>query len=618
MPVAGLTGTQVRSNDPNLIAGRGQTIAALTVGGTYDIYYVHSTDGATWTSTVLTGTQFTVVNSPTGQPSGQPSGEPSGEPSSVPTTPTGQPSGEPSSEPTEMVVTRQPTPAPTSFPSGEPSGEPSSTFSPTKLIQHTTVIGNVTIDRGAADFCKDTSLKFYLTFNKQVLQGQSIYLDMPGFTNGPCSSPENGFDFDVKAYSNSSNLRMVWLEGNYTDMFKDSKLRIILEDHEMDKFAMHFHDGFLEIDIDRSNGLKFACMNERNFPVQLRGLQSNDYYTTLGTVPFTSFTQTTCFVYSTMLSFFPPEPQTHVQLNLTMRVAMDLKYGDNITLKLPGWTRSADFVEDSTDSTQLAWGRVAGSYDGWLKNVTGGMLKTSGPARSHYGTDWAIGTWVSSHMYKQWHAYWTEGSFNGSSSHVYADSSVVFTINPNSGPGPYTVQQGGGVQESEDTFIRAGDTFSIVIDNLNKLSSYCGRALNYSDFQVSVASSYNSKVINLETIQHSPMIGKGCPFETSFSNQQEMCSGRGSCNYCTGQCECYEGFGSAADRASVETDNFNRACTGQICPFGASFGVLTGATGECRVQPSLTLLSSLPLIGPPVLQAYMIDLTPPVLSCLVW
>jgi hypothetical protein len=569
--------------DPNLISGRSSTIDALTVGGTYDIYYIHSTDGATWSSTVFSGTQFTVVQSPSGVPSGEPTGQPSGEPSGEPSSPSGEPSGEPTQEPSVMVVTHYPTPTPTPEPTSEPSGEPTSTYTPTLQIQHTTVIGNVTIDRGASDFCKDAAFKLYLTFDKQVVQGQSIYLDMPGFTNGPCTSPENGFDFDVAAYSNSSNLRLVWLEGNYTDMFKDSKLRIVLEDHEMDRLETdgHDHDGFLEIDIDRSNGLKFSCMNERNFAVQLRGLQSSDYHTTLGTVTFTSFTQTNCFVYSTMLSVFPPEQQTHLQLNLTMRLAMDLKYGDNITLQLPGMTRAAGYVVDPTDSSQLVWGRETAS-SGWLKNVTGGMLKTSGPARSHFGTDWAIGTWVSSHMYKQWHAYWTEGSFNGSSSHMYSDSAVVFTINPNSGPDPYTVKQGGSEQEEEDTFIRAGDTFSIVIDNLNKLSSYCGRPHNYSDFKVSVASSYNSKVIDLETIQHSPMIGKGCPFETSYFNLKEMCSGRGTCNYCTGQCECYEGFGSAADRASVEVDNFNRACTGQICPFGASFGVLTGPAGMTR------------------------------------
>lgn len=579
LPVSGLTGTQVRLNDPNLVAGRGGTITDLTVGGTYDIYYVNSQDGQTWDSTVFSGTQFTVVNSPTGLPSGQPSGEPSGEPTSVPTSPTGEPTGEPTFVPSLLVVTQYPTPPPSSQPTGEPTGEPTATVSPTRGITATTVTGNVTIDRGSTDFCKDASFKIYLTFDKAVWNHQSIYLDMPGFTNGPCSSPENGFDFDVVAYSNSSNLKLIWLEGNYTDMFKDSKLRIILEDHEMDRIQTHTHDGFLEIDIDRSNGLKFSCMNTRNFAVQLRGLESYDYFTTIGTVLFTSFTQSECFTYSTMLSVFPPQEQTHLTLNLTMRLAMDFKYGDNITLELPGMTRSANYITDPTDSTQLIWGREEAS-SGWLTNVTGGMLKTSGPARSHFGTDWSIGTWVSSHMYKQWHAYWVEGSYNGSSSHMYSESSVTFSINPNSGPNPYTVKQGGSEQDEEDIFIKAGDTFSIVIDNINKISTVCGRPFNYSDFKLSVNSSYNSKVIELESIEYTPMIGQGCPYETSFYNLQEMCSGRGTCDYCTGLCSCYDGFGSASDRASVEVDNFNRACTDQICPFGASFGVLTGATGS--------------------------------------
>jgi hypothetical protein len=206
------------------------------------------------------------------------------------------------------------------------------------------------------------------------------------------------------------------------------------------------------------------------------------------------------------------------------------------------------------------------------------MLKTSGPARSHFGTDWSIGTWSSSHMFKNWHAYWTEGSYSTTSALMYSTSSVMFSINPNSGPEGYTV--GSNDREMEDTMIKAGDTFSIVIDNVNKLSSYCGRPFNYSDFTVKIESSYNSKSTELLTVEHSPMIGQGCPFETSYYNLQEMCSGRGTCDYCTSQCECYDGFGSAADRASVEVDNFDRACTSQICPFGTSFGVLPGATGR--------------------------------------
>ena len=593
LPVSGLIGGPAFQDDPNLIAGRDQTISDLTVGGTYDIYYIHSTDGETYSSTIFSGTQFTVVNSPTGEPSGQPSGEPSGEPSAVPTSPTGEPTGEPSGEPTAMVFTRHPTPSPTSEPTSEPTSQPSSTFAPTGSIKYTTVTGNVTIDRGATDFCKDTSMKLYLTFDKKILEGQSLYLDMPGFTNGPCSSPLNGFDFQVSAHSNSSKVRLFWLEGNYTNMFRDSKLRIIMEDHTMDRIQVHQHSGFMEIDIDRANGLKFSCMTTRDFPMQIRQLQSPNLFSAVGTVRFESFTQTKCFLYHSSLGFFPPQPQTQLQLNLTMRMAMDFRYGDNVTLNLPGFTRSASFIVDPTDSTKLTWGRVTGT-SGWLKNVTGGMLKTSGPARSHFGTDWSIGKWVSSHMYKQWYADWTEGVFNGSSAFIYSDSKVTFSINPNSGPNPFTVKQGGSEQDDEDTFIKAGDMFSIVIDNINKLSTYCGRPFNYSDFKVSVSSSYSSMDIDLETVQHSPMIGSGCPFGKSPYNKQEMCSGRGTCNFCTGQCECYEGFGSTADRLSVEVDNFNPACSDHICPFGTSFGILPGATGF-RIAIIIKLLIALSL-----------------------
>lgn len=66
--------------------------------------------------------------------------------------------------------------------------------------------------------------------------------------------------------------------------------------------------------------------------------------------------------------------------------------------------------------------------------------------------------------------------------------------------------------------------------------------------------------------------------------KNEVCAGRGTCNLCTQQCECFDGFGSATDRQSVEYDNFPRNCTGNICPFGISHSSL--------IQPKgLSLLS---------------------------
>ena len=225
--------------------------------------------------------------------------------------------------------------------------------------------------------------------------------------------------------------------------------------------------------------------------------------------------------------------------------------------------------------------------------LSGGMLKKSGPARSHFGTDWSIGVYSSSHMFKRWYAYWTEGVYNSDYESMYSGSQVVFSINPNSGPDGYTVKAGGSDQETEDILIKAGDTFSIVIDSLNGLSTYCGRPANYSGFEVQVSSAYSDKTIAFETVRHSPMIGSGCPVGLSYYNVKEMCSGRGSCNFCTGRCECYDGFGSSADKASVEVDNFKRDCSSKICPFGTSFGVLTGAAGNHTILRGRPIVISL-------------------------
>ena len=373
--MAGLTGAQVRIDDPNLIAGRDQTISELTVGNQYDIYYVHSTDGATWESTIFSGNRFTVIESPTGKPTAYPTLLPSGEPTGMPTTPSAQPSSTPTFDPSYLVVTQYPVHSPTDAPTSLPSGSPTLTISPTLEIQRITVVGNITtLDRGASDYCKDTALQLYLRFDKKIEEGQSIYIDMPGFTNGPCSSPENGFDFEMKAFRNMSAIRMIWYEGNYTNMFRDSKLRIITEDHALDNDEDHDHDGYIIIDIDRSNSLKFSCISDSNFQVQVREIDSTNYYTSLGSVTFTSFNQSLCYSYNTSLEVFPSQPQTHTEINLTMRLALDLKSGDNITLRLPGFTRSGGFVADATDPNKLIWGRTTAT-DGWLKNVTGTSYK---------------------------------------------------------------------------------------------------------------------------------------------------------------------------------------------------------------------------------------------------
>lgn len=59
-----------------------------------------------------------------------------------------------------------------------------------------------------------------------------------------------------------------------------------------------------------------------------------------------------------------------------------------------------------------------------------------------------------------------------------------------------------------------------------------------------------------------------------------VCGDRGTCDYCTQQCICFDGYGSPSDKASVEVDDFSPDCSGRICPFGVSFASLVSPSGS--------------------------------------
>jgi hypothetical protein len=347
------------------------------------------------------------------------------------------------------------------------------------------VTGTISVDRDSPDVCQPVELTINLSFDSDLLSGQSIYIDLPGFTNGPCSQPKNGRNFHPVGYYNTSALSMLYYEGTYSQMFRDSQLRIYIEGG-----SPLIEQTEVEIVIDKNQGFKFQCLHQTQFEVSLREIRTHIYHSN-GNLTFTSFTPEYCFAFHSSLSFFPPAPQQHLELNLTLRLAMDFKYGDNITVFLPGLTNTAAFNE-TYDTSERMWGR-----DDSLEGQIVSLVDLDASTGVHAGVTW--------------HGRWIEGSYdpdlrfdqmyNGSYLHLWIENSI-------GAHGDYT-----------DKFIKAGNVFSIVVGRRNKLSSFCAVPANYSAFQIWFTSRNTSLTIPRASFQQTRAIGLGCP---TFLNQTSL------------------------------------------------------------------------------------------------
>jgi len=65
----------------------------------------------------------------------------------------------------------------------------------------------------------------------------------------------------------------------------------------------------------------------------------------------------------------------------------------------------------------------------------------------------------------------------------------------------------------------------------------------------------------LSLFDYSSPIGTGC-------SAQNDCNGNGQCDFCTSQCQCFDGYGSEADKASTDMDTFANDCSTRRCPLG--------------------------------------------------
>ncbi len=130
-------------------------------------------------------------------------------------------------------------------------------------------------------------------------------------------------------------------------------------------------------------------------------LSSYYFYTSTGTVDFLSFTPRYCLVYNSSLAFFPPKEQVYTSLNLTLQLATDFKFGDNITISLPGFTNSGGY--SSTYPSTRTWGHTSTITTGY------GLTALSGGGRQgRMGERGLEPVWNPNGKVK-WEGVWTEG-----------------------------------------------------------------------------------------------------------------------------------------------------------------------------------------------------------------
>jgi hypothetical protein len=67
----------------------------------------------------------------------------------------------------------------------------------------------------------------------------------------------------------------------------------------------------------------------------------------------------------------------------------------------------------------------------------------------------------------------------------------------------------------------------------------------------------------------SDAVGPGC------TRDLKNCNGNGDCNYCSGTCSCYDGYGSAKDKAVAQSPTFNPDCSSKACPIGIALAMVS-------------------------------------------
>ena len=512
---------------------------------------------------------------PSSQPSGEPSTIPSSKPSSVPSVvPTGQPSGVPTqvphsdtptsvpttSRPTNINPTGQPTSqptddtnAPTSAPSSVPSGEPSSipTCAPVGQAAPTSVptsqpsaqptsvpstsvptsppsrakysgidvdSGSVVIDTKDTDFCQPLHIKVFFKFAIPIDTPVVLSIIAPGLTSGPCYGRANGPHKTVGEVISDGNADyfLEYNEGAYQNSFAASQfvMRTRLGvGQQLDDSTTY------SVTFDRENGFKFYCDQLKDWTMKLRGFGETSAFTMSTKLSLSSsIDETKCFWRKATMVMDRATPQFPTSIKITMTAGWALATGTKITIAMPYFSNYQSYPLNHRLPQGQDGSLIAGANDNSLTLT--------------YTTN------------SSWTGAWIEGSV----SDKFKDSKLELTTN-----GPIL---------SHQNFVVEVPVYP------NAISPVCGRPASSSDFTFAVDSSTFD--LAATTFDYVSPIGTGC-------SSQNDCNGNGACDFCTSQCTCFDGYGSAADKLTTDFDTFASDCSTRRCPLGVSGGNIASA-----------------------------------------
>lgn len=364
------------------------------------------------------------------------------------------------------------------------------------------VSGTVSLLPEADEPCLPLVMSISIMFARNLTIGATFTLSTPGVTSGPCRSPADGENIRELFLPNTDFVSGGYTEGSYVDNYASSSLKFTL-------LRDVGPDIFLDIYVDRVNGLRRACSSNGTWYVKAQPLNKLE-----GLAGFLNRVETFprfCFAYESSLNFTSPSPQFPTGIGLSFYLAFPLSPSTAITVILSNFTnRAGPFPLNP--STNLSTNYILSATDDYLRNIT-------------YDTPFS------------WSGSLTPAPTSADPYRVFL---VLRPAGFTSGPRPV----------------------SLVIPATNHLRSIVGASRNASidTFAFSVESTFF--FVNKTAFTTTGPMGQGC----DIFNQ---CSGHGTCEYWSSRCACDEGFGSAQDRMYAEAmDTFPPDCSGRACPRG--------------------------------------------------
>jgi len=272
------------------------------------------------------------------------------------------------------------------------------------------------------------------------------------------------------------------------------------------------------VTMDRANGFKFYCDQLSDWTMKLRGFGETTAFTMDTKLTLsTSIDQTECFWRVANLTFDRATPQFPTSIKVTMVAGWPLASGTKISIDMPYFSNYMSYPLNH---------RLPAGQDGAL--ISGSQQSLS----LEYTTN------------SSWTGVWKEGS----AANKFQGSVLELTTN--------------GAINSHQKFTVTVPVFP------NAISPVCGRLRNSDDFKFTVTS--DTFDLPATKFDYTSPIGTGC-------SAQNDCNGNGQCDYCTGQCTCFDGYGSANDRATTDIDTFASDCSSRRCPLGVSGGNVASA-----------------------------------------